>query len=90
MGMRALMWILWPSFLVAAVGFGLVFALVDPLDLVILNQWRVGRIPAYTLGFLLLWGLAAASSALTFGLAPRGQLPDDFDGPADDPPEAAG
>ena len=32
MGLRSLMWILWPSFLAAAACSALIFALIDPLD----------------------------------------------------------
>ena len=32
MGLRSLMWILWPSFMAAAAGSALIFALIDPLD----------------------------------------------------------
>jgi hypothetical protein len=52
-------WILWPSFLVAGVAEVLLFTLVDPGEL------GVGRAVAYTVGFFLLWGFAAASSAFT-------------------------
>ncbi|CAM5189754.1 Transmembrane protein OS=Castellaniella defragrans OX=75697 GN=HNR28_000833 PE=4 SV=1 [Castellaniella defragrans] len=83
MKMRDLMWILWPSFLAAILGSGLVFALVDPLDVIILGRWQAGRLPVYTLGFLLLWGLGAVSSALTLRLAPRGVVLDEFDEPVE-------
>ena len=37
MGLKSLMWILWPSFLAAAVGSAVVFALIDPLDLSLIH-----------------------------------------------------
>ena len=69
---RSLMWILWPSFLAAAAGSALVFALIDPLDVIVLGRWQPGRIAFYTVSFFLLWLIAALSSALTAWLAPRG------------------
>jgi hypothetical protein len=68
--MRRLAWILWPSFLLAALTEMLVFALVDPGDL----HWRgeplaLSRAGAYTAGFFVFWVLAMGSSALTALLA---------------------
>jgi len=65
MGQR-LMWVLWPGFLVAIPASGIVFSLVDPEDL----QWlgaplELGRLGAYTLGFLFFWALGSGCSALT-------------------------
>ncbi|MFT0533479.1 hypothetical protein ACMHYJ_11735 [Castellaniella hirudinis] len=80
---RDLMWILWPSFLIGGVASGLVFALVDPLDLVFLGEWRASRLTVYTLGFFLFWAMAALSSALTLRLAPRGVMLDEFGDPID-------
>lgn len=83
MRVRDLMWILWPSFLVAILGSGVVFSLVDPQDLLVFGRWRATRLPAYTVGFLLIWGLGALSSALTLRLAPRSVELDEFDEPVD-------
>lgn len=80
---RNLMWILWPSFLMGGVASGVVFALVDPLDLVFAGQFRASRPTVYTLGFFLFWGMAALSSALTLRMAPRGVLLDEFGDPVD-------
>jgi uncharacterized membrane protein YcfT len=65
-----MMWILWPSFLMAGVLEILVFALVDPHDL----HWfgmslEVPRQAVYTLGFFAFWIITAISSALTVLLA---------------------
>jgi len=68
---RMLMWILWPSFLAAGVGSGVIFALIDPLDVIVLGRWQPGRIAFYTVSFFVLWLIAALSSALTAWLAPR-------------------
>ncbi len=45
MGLRSLMWILWPSFLAAAVGSAIVFALIDPLDVAVFGYVPTGRAP---------------------------------------------
>nr|WP_322996945.1 hypothetical protein [Castellaniella sp.] len=78
---RDLMWILWPSFLMAGIVSGVVFVLVDPLDLVFLGELRANRLTVYTLGFFLFWIMTALSSALTLRLAPRGVILDDFGDP---------
>ncbi|CUK09611.1 Uncharacterised protein [Achromobacter sp. 2789STDY5608615] len=71
MGLRSLMWILWPSFLAAAVGSAIVFALIDPLGVAVFGYVPTGRVGFYTVSFFLLWGMAGASSALTAYLMPR-------------------
>ncbi len=80
---RNLMWILWPSFLMGGVASAVVFALVDPLDLVFLGHFRASRPTVYTLGFFLFWCMAALSSALTLRIAPRGVVLDEFGDPVD-------
>jgi hypothetical protein len=63
---KYLMWVLWPSFIAAGVGVGILFTLVDPAELVILGYpLHVSRLAAYTMGFFMLWMLCAAASALT-------------------------
>jgi hypothetical protein len=63
---QRLIWILWPSFLMAVPAVGVVFTLVDPADLHLLGApLEASRIGAYTLGFFFFWALGAASSALT-------------------------
>jgi hypothetical protein len=37
---RSLMWILWPSFLMAGLASAVVFALIDPLDVAIFGYIR--------------------------------------------------
>ena len=66
---RNLMWILWPSFLMAGAASAVVFALVDPLDVVFLGHLQAGRITVYTVGFFIFWIMAALSSALTLRMA---------------------
>ena len=60
------MWIVWPSFLMAAILELVVFALVDPQDLHGLHgPLGLSRQAAYTAGFFLFWAATAATAALT-------------------------
>lgn len=71
MSRHALMWILWPSFLMAGVASAFVFALIDPLDMVLFGYYPLDdRQTVYAAGFFLFWVMAAGSSALTMLLAP--------------------
>ncbi len=64
--MRHAMWILWPSFVVAAAAEALFFTLFDPSTLEILGRpLALSRTAVYTGGFFSFWLLAAASSAFT-------------------------
>jgi len=67
---RALMWILWPSFLAAGIGTGMAFAFIDPLDVHIFGYAQLSRMAFYTLSFFAVWVLGALSSALTVFLMP--------------------
>lgn len=63
---QRLMWILWPGFVTAIPAMGIVFSIVDPSDLHIFGAplgWS--RMAAYTVAFLLFWGLGSLASALT-------------------------
>jgi hypothetical protein len=63
---RTLIWILWPSFLVAGAAEALFFKVFDPTELTFFGETvNVSRIAAYSIGFFLFWVFAAASSALT-------------------------
>jgi len=67
---QRLMWIAWPSFLMACVVEMLVFAMVDPQDL----NWfghplAISRQGIYTLSFFVFWLVTALSSGLTALLA---------------------
>jgi len=68
---RSLMWILWPSFLMAGVASAVVFALVDPLDVAIFGYIRPEREILYGAGFFFFWAIAALSSLLTTFMAPK-------------------
>jgi hypothetical protein len=63
---QRILWVLWPSFLVAAVAELLVFAVFDPADLHAFGvPVEAGRMPVYTVGFFFFWALGASASALT-------------------------
>jgi len=63
---QRILWVLWPSFLVAAVAELLVFAVFDPVDLHLFGvPVAAGRMPVYTFGFFFFWALGASASALT-------------------------
>ena len=63
---KYVMWVLWPSFLAAGIGVGIIFTLVDPQELTILGQPLLGsRLAVYTLGFFALWAICAMASALS-------------------------
>jgi len=69
--------ILWPSFLVAGMTGAVVFALLDPLDLIIMGSIQADRTVVYTASFFLFWLMAALSSALTLRLVMPGDAPDE-------------
>lgn len=63
---QRILWVLWPSFLIAAAAELLVFAIIDPSDLHVFGApVSVGRMPIYTLGFFFFWAIGAAAAALT-------------------------
>ena len=63
---QRILWVLWPSFLVAAAAELLVFAVIDPADVHVFGvPVDAGRMPIYTIGFLFFWVLGAAAAALT-------------------------
>lgn len=81
MTIRSLMWILWPSFLVAGILSAVVFALVDPLDIVVLGHMQVDRSTFYTVAFFLFW--LAVSLACTLSLYMSAGSPSALAEPAD-------
>ena len=63
---QRLLWVLWPSFLVASVAELVVFSVFDPSDLHLFGvPVEMARMPAYTVGFFFLWAITVAASALT-------------------------
>lgn len=60
------MWVLWPSFVMAIVGEVLFVAFFDPEDLALLSEpLKLSPRAVYSIGFFMLWGLGALSSAMT-------------------------
>ncbi len=67
---QRIMWIVWPSFLMAGVLEILVFAMVDPQDLHWFGQAvQLSRQGIYTVAFFAFWLVTILSSALTALLA---------------------
>jgi hypothetical protein len=63
---RIVMAVLWPSFLMACVSSGMLFSLVDPVELALLDgQLHLSQLGTYTAGFFLFWFLGAVASSLT-------------------------
>lgn len=63
---QIVMAVFWPSFLMACVTSGLLFSLVDPEELVLLdNKIQLSSLGMYTVGFFLFWFLGAIASSLT-------------------------
>ena len=63
---KQMKWILWPSFIAAGIGVGIVFTLIDPMELVVLGDHvRASRTTIYSLGFFILWAIAAMASAMS-------------------------
>ncbi len=61
-----LIWILWPSFIVAGVAEIVFFTAFDPQELVVFGEavaWS--RTAVYSIGFFVFWAVTAATSALT-------------------------
>lgn len=64
--MQKLIWVLWPSFAVAAVVEVLLLLAIDPAELDVVGQAAAAsRLGVYSVGFFLLWGICAASSMTT-------------------------
>lgn len=65
--MKRLIWILWPSFVVAGIAEALFFTLVDPQELYLFGEpVNFSRIATYSIGFFAFWGVCAASSTFTW------------------------
>lgn len=79
MKQHALIWVLWPSFLMAGIASAIIFAMIDPLDIVFFGYFRADRQVVYGVGFFLLWLMAALSSALSLYMAPGSQEAKELD-----------
>lgn len=63
---KRLIYILWPSFIVAGIAEGVFFTLFDPMDLRLFDrEIGLSRTAIYSIGFFAFWLFAAGSSALT-------------------------
>lgn len=64
--MQKLIWILWPSFVVAGIAEAVFFTLIDPQELYLFGEpANFSRIATYSIGFFAFWALCAASSSFT-------------------------
>ena len=67
---RAIAQITWPAFLGAAMAVGLLFSLIDPLEIDLVGVHLAdSRVGAYTLGFFIFWVLFMVSGSITWLLA---------------------
>ena len=67
---RRIMWVMWPSFLVAGAAVGVFFSLFDPQEFWLFGEHlEISRQGAYTIGFFGFWAVGMAASALTLWLA---------------------
>lgn len=66
-GKQAVLTVVWISFLVAAIGTMVFFALFDPVELsgIFDEDLEIGRDAGYAAGFFFFWVLCAMCSALT-------------------------
>ncbi|CAM3720755.1 hypothetical protein [Polynucleobacter antarcticus] len=68
---RLLIWILWPSFLVAILAEGLLFSLIHPSEILFFGYHpNISDEGLYTIGFFVIWFFCALSSALTTYILP--------------------
>lgn len=64
--MRKLIWILWPSFIVAGIAEALFFTIVDPQELYLFGEAvQLSSMATYSIGFFAFWVVCAASSMST-------------------------
>ncbi len=76
---RCLMQVLWPAFIGAAITVGLLFSVIDPVQIEWVSVHLADSRPAaYTVGFLVFWALFAITCSFTWYLAtsetPKGKL----------------
>ncbi|MBI3530806.1 MAG: hypothetical protein HY067_22905 [Betaproteobacteria bacterium] len=59
-------WILWPSFIVAALANAVFFTVFDPQELIAFGEPIAGsRTAIYSIGFFAFWAVTAASNAMS-------------------------
>jgi hypothetical protein len=66
-----MIWVLWPSFVAAAIAEFAFFAVADPQQLYWMGEpVTLSASATYSLGFLFFWLICAGSSVLTYLLLP--------------------
>lgn len=64
--MQRLIWVLWPSFIVAGVAEVLFFTLIDPQELYVFGETvHFSALATYSIGFFAFWAICASSSLFT-------------------------
>ncbi len=64
--MWRIMWVLWPSFVVAGIAEGIFFTVIDPQELYLFGEAvHLSKIATYSIGFLGFWAVCASSSFMT-------------------------
>lgn len=64
--MKQVIWILWPSFVVAGLAEIAFFTLIDPQELYLFGEpTHFSRTATYSIGFFSFWAVCAASSLFT-------------------------
>ena len=64
--MLRILWVLWPSFVVAGIAEGIFFTVVDPQELYLFGQpVEFSKIATDSMGFFGFWAVCAASSMMT-------------------------
>jgi len=64
--MLRILWVLWPSFVIAGIAEGIFFTVIDPQELYLFGQAvEFSKIATYSIGFFCFWAVCAASSLMT-------------------------
>jgi hypothetical protein len=72
MKLRLFIWVLWPSFLIAAIAEAVIFTAIHPEEILLFGELlSISNEGIYTLGFFVIWGFCAASSTLTVFVLPK-------------------
>ena len=67
--MLKILWVLWPSFLVAGIAEGVFFTVIDPQELYLFGEpVHFTTTATYSIGFFGFWVVCAASSLMTWFL----------------------
>jgi len=64
--MLRILWVLWPSFVIAGIAEGIFFTVIDPQELYLFGEpVQFSKIATYSIGFFGFWAVCAASSLMT-------------------------